>query len=446
MRTRLLAIGLLIGLHGPVARCEIKDAAFNLDSKLNIKTVFYLQKPGSSIVPDLLIEDAIFTPEFLYSWSTWFETANNVRIDTAGWLELGMPYGQRWEPGIDILQDSETRSHPIVISELFATATSGPFDFVVGRAIRHNTLAVLYPLADRYVSRDFNDPVATKITGVWQARADYYLGDWQASMAVLPVFQPSRAPGIESRWWIREIEPITGEPIPSGTTGRVDRIVPDIAIENIGLLARMSTRGRHWDFFTSVYRGYSPYSVIRTEQPAPDDYLVSFDYVQGFEWAAGVSTTIDAVELHSEALYHQSDSGDDDNFVNALIGTIWRPTGLSQWLHCNQIHLAVEYAYEHVLKEQKASSGYVSSSKPFRLGRDTLFTKCLFEINSRDSASVAYVHDFAAHNFFIQLRGGHRFANGVNLELVLDLFGGEELYFGTWRNNNRIYLNYEYNF
>ncbi len=427
-------------------RGELKDATKNFDSKIRLKLAIYPQSPGESDVPDIIVEDATRTIEVLYNWRTWFETGGNIRIDTSGWIEYGIPNGYRWEGGIALFQDDAIKSRPVVINELYATAPLGNTDLVLGRAIQRNTVSVLYPLADRYIARDLNDPTDPKILGIWQARADYYRNDWTYSFAALPIFQPSKTPGIESRWWIQRVEPIIGEPIPPVTTGRVDRIVPDVSVENMGLLATIRTRQQGWDFFTTAYSGYSPYAVTRTDTPTPDEFVVTVEYLPGFDWSVGVSTVFDALELHSEALYHHTYSGDDDDYINALIGLIWRSEKLAEWLHCNQVHLTTEYAREVILAEQKVSSGYASSSEPFRLGRNTLFTELLLEVTAKDLVSAAYSHNFAEGNAFAQLRGSHRFSNGFRLELVGEVFAGSGLYYGTWSNNNRVYLNFEYNF
>lgn len=332
------------------------------------------------------------------------------------------------------------------MNELYATAPLGNMDLVLGRAIQRNTLSVLYPLADRYIARDFNDPTDPKTLGVWQARVDYYRNDWTYSIAALPIFQPSKIPGIESRWWIQRVEPILGEPIPPGATGQIERNLPGMSIENTGVLATIRTRQTGWDFFTSAYHGYAPYVVMRTDSPTPTDFIVTVEYLPGFDYSAGLSTVVGAIELHTEALYHHTSSGNDDDYINGLIGCIWQSEKLANWLHFNHVCLTTEYAMEQVLSEQKASSGYASSSEPFRAGRNTLLTQLLLEITAKDQISAAYTHNFADGNAFVQLRGGHRFTTGIRLELVGEIFEGNGLYFGTWNNNDRIYLNFEYSF
>ncbi|MDF7825754.1 hypothetical protein P4B35_17125 [Pontiellaceae bacterium B12227] len=427
------------------------DAAFNdlvenLDSMARAKLVIYPQNPGSSVVPDFIIEDGNFAPEFMYSWATWMQTDSGIRLDTSGWFEYGLPNSYRWTGGFRLFQDDDIKSRPIVLNELFVTVPVQNLDLLIGRSVQHNTLSVLYPLADRYIARDFNDPLNAKIFGVWQARADYYQNDWQYTLSALPVFQPSKVPGIESRWWIRDIEPIIGEPIPDGATGRVERDIPNVSVKNTAVMASIKTHQQQWDAFSTIYHGYAPYSVTRINKPSPDEYVVTQEYVPGFDWSAGLSTTIESFELHTEALYHHTYSGKDDDFINALVGFIWQPGFLAEWLNCNQVHLIAEYAREHILSEQDPDSGFVSSSSPFRLGKNTLFTECLFEVSSRDSIGLAYVHNFSEPNAYAQISGGRRYGNGSQLELVFELFWGDDLYFGTWDHNNRLYLNYEYNF
>ncbi len=442
--TCALIFSLLFAASGALS--DPGDIAANFDSNIRLKLVVYPQKPGDSDVPSILIEDASRTIEVKYDWGTWFEIGENIRLDTAGWIEYGMPNPHRWAGGFELFQDEEIFSRPVVLNELYVTAPIGNWDLVLGRAVQRNTVSVLYPLADRYIARDFNDPMDPKILGVWQARADYYRSDWQYSLAALPVFQPPKTPGIESRWWIRRVEPVIGEPIPPGATGRIERSVPGVTFENTGVLATIRTRRQGWDFFTSAYHGYSPYPVMRTDSPAPGDFVVTVEYVPGFDYSAGISTVIDTLELHSEALYHHTYSGDDDDYINGLVGCIWRPETWAEWLHCNQVHLSVEYAAEHVVSRQKVSSGYATSSKPFRLGRNTLFTEFLLEVTAKDLVSAAYSHNFTDGNAFVQLRGEHRFGNGIRMELVGEVFAGDGLYYGTWNNNDRIYLNLEYSF
>jgi hypothetical protein len=441
-----LRLTLLIGVLASNGVAAARNLTGNLDSRIRWKTAVYPAEPGASDIPDADPEDAHATTELLYTWNAWFQLDGGIRLDTTGWIEAGLPYSYRWAGGIELFQDTENLSRPVVLNELYATLPAGPFDFLVGRTIQRNTVGMLYPLADRYVARDFSDPTDPKIFGTWQARADFYMGDWNASAAVLPVFQPGKIPGMNSRWWIRRAEPITGQPIPPGSTGTIERDIPGTSTENTGLLANIATRQQHLDFYSTVYHGYSPYAVFRLDTPAVNQYLLTMEYVPGFEWSAGASATIDAIELHTEALYHRSYSGKDDDYINALGGILWRLDTPAEWLNCDQIRLILEYAREFVLSEQDASNGYASSSEPFRFGQNTFLSELFVEITSRDSVSAAFNFDFKKRNSFTQFKGGHRFGNGMKLELVLELFAGSGLYYGTWQNNDRLYLNYDFRF
>lgn len=429
-----------------LARGELKDVVDNLDSKVRARVYAYPAAPGDSVVPTPLIENALIATEFMYAWKTWAALPGDIRFDTTGWLEYGLPYAYRWTGGFRLFQDDATLSRPVVVNELYLTKQVQAMDLLIGRVIERNTLSVLYPLADRYSARDFNDPLNPKILGAWQARAEYHLRDWQVAVAALPVFQPPKVPGIESRWWLRRIEPITGEPIPPGATGSLERDIPGTSWENTSALASIKTRQQQWDFFTTAYHGYTPYSVTRVASPSPGQYIVTLEYVPGFEWSGGLSTTLDAVELHTEALYHHSYSGDDDDYINGLVGFMWNPDFLTDLLRCNQTHLIIEYSKEFMVKEQDPNSGFVSSSEPFRFGKNTLLAEYLMEISSQDTAAITYIQNFDDMNGYLQLRAGRRFGNGVRLEAGIDILAGSGLYFGTWANNDRIFINYEYNF
>lgn len=434
-------------LTGTNVLAELKDIVENLDSKVQVKLSAYPQKPADTLAPNWGRETATMELAFRYEWATWFETGGGFSIDTTGWVERGMPNSYRWQGGVELFQDENPESRIAVINELYTTRPLGVVDLVVGRQILNNSVSVLYPLADRYTPYDYNDPVDTKAFGIWQARMDAYLGDWQASIALLPVFQPSKTPGYQSRWWITEIEPITGESIPAGAQGRIDRNIPGVSLENAGAFATLKTRQHQWDFFTSVYHGHALYPVIGTDAPAPTNYVVSIDYVPGFDWSAGLSTTmIDPLEIHAEALYHRTYSGRDDDYVNALLGCTWRTEWLSRWLRCNQSHLVIEYAREKIIREQDPAHGYASSSKPFRFGRNSLLAECLIDVNEKNSAAVAYSHSFERENAFLQLRGAHRFLNGIRAQLILDTFFGNGLYYGDWVRNNRLSFVLEYSF
>lgn len=426
---------------------ELKDIATNLESKVRVKTSVYPQEPADTVAPNLNKETASMNLEFRYEWATWLQTEGDLRIDTTGWIERGMPNSYRWIGGIELFQDEKNESRTFMINELYATRPIGFVDLVLGRTVQHNTVCVLYPLADRYTPHDYNDPIDPKTFGIWQARMDAYLGDWQASIAALPVFQPSKTPGYKSRWWIKDIEPITGEPIPPGAEGQLEQNIPTVSLENTGALATLKTRQQQWDFFTTAYHGYALYPVTRTEAPDPDTYIVTTEYVPGFDWSLGLSTTIiDMLEIHAESLYHHAYSGKDDDYVNALAGCVWRPNRLSNWLNCNQTHLIIEYARETITKEQDPTHGYAASSTPFRFGQNTLFAECLLEFSAKNSAAVAYSHNFEAENAFMQLRGSHRFVNGIRTQLILDTFFGNHLYYGDWTQNNRLSLVVEYSF
>lgn len=428
---------------------DIKDIGKNLTSTVHVKLSAYPQDPAETIAPDEGQETASANLVFQYAWDSWFKTGGDIRIDTTGWLEAGMPNSYRWNTGLELFQDDNPKSQVFVINELYATRPIGFVDLVLGRQIQHNTVSVLYPLADRYTPYDYStDPIAPKAFGIWQARLDAYLGDWQASIAALPIFQPSKTPGYASRWWIVDIEPITGEPVPPGADGQLKKDIPSVSLESAGALATLKTRQQQWDFFTTVYHGYALYPIIRTDSPTPTDYIITSEYAQGFDWSAGLSTTlISLLEIHTEALYHHTYSGKDDDYINALLGCIWRTERFSEWLNCNQTHFIIEYAREKVLQEQDPTLGYASSSQPFRFGQNTLLAECLFDFNNKTSAAIGGSHCFERKNSFMQLRGSHRFSNGIRTQLILDTFFGKDgLYYGDWGKNNRLSLVLEYSF
>ena len=429
MTRRLLAAVVLLCFSARSA--EVID---HFNSSLQLQLDLYPRDPGDAIVTDATMQDDPLNASFLFSWDTWADFGSSSRLNAAGWIEAGVPYSHRWTGGVDLWRNDAYLCRPVVFSELYTTGSSGPFDFSAGRMIRRNTVSVLFPLADRYVVRDYTDPFEVRMLGSWQARVDCFLGHWETSLAVFPFFQPSTLPGLESRW----AESTLGVSFP----GTVGRGLPDATLDNAGVSFSVKGHPGGFDLFSTLYHGLSPYGVSRLRQPEGRQDCIAFEYVPAFEYSAGVSTEIHGFEFHGEGMYHRTSSGRDDDYVHGLIGFLRPCDTLADWLSLNQVQLAVEYAREHVLNEQDSLLGYISSSMPYRFGRDTLFSRLLVDFSESNSAECGVIYNFSEESHQMRIGAGHRFSNGNRVSLTYNQIGGREL----WAHNDRITLMYEISF
>jgi|GEM_PF-3207149 len=430
--------------HGAETTSAIDGLLSNAAGRIQVRANAYTESPSRGDLRNGATEDSSLTLESTLHWNTWYRFDDGIRFDIAGWFEYGSPHGQRWTGGFKPWQDDASASRPAVLNEFYVSLPVGDFDLSAGKTFLRNSMAGLYSPADRYTPADYNNPTESKDMGIWQLRSDYHTDHWTATLAILPVFQPSKFPTEDSRWFLDGAESIIGVPLPPFVSLGFDRDVPD---EDVNLFASLRTRQRGWDAFVSAYYGYAREPVFAIAPgPVLGSAEITMSYIKGLDLSAGLSTTRGSFEWHTEALYYDPENDSDDTYIKGVWGFTYRPESLPDWLGCNQIVFTLDYAYEWIIEEQN-DPRYFLGSQPFRFGLNTLLAEAYFEIDARNELTLTLIQDFEDRaDSVVRAKYAHRFDNGLSVGLIGEIFSGEGLYFGDWSANDRITLFAEFDF
>ena len=379
----------------------------------------------------------------------------NWDINLGGWVEYGNEentYSGTFAH--EYLQDTDRRRRILELNELYLNITGEKFNAVVGRKTITSGISTLFIPSDRMRPQDVNDPLDPKDLNLWQARGDYYLGDWTLTAAFLPVYQENKVPSETSRWMgeRKQGDTVEADMYDAGNAN-MENDRPRVSDTNFGYLLRAKTTFKGWDFFLSYYHGPNPYYVVREErrptavpgvtQPVRIKEVVKVDY-----YAAGFSTTYEKWEFHGEALYNYSYGYKDDNYLSYVLGFTYTIDDWAKKVGLEKIDVTAEYANEVITNFQNAEN-YVSSSKKSRLGRNDFLSRVNVEYN--DKLSFQFLCNFTLttgeKGRYQKLMAKYKFRDGLISRLALELFGGQsDSLYGRWSRNDRVILEVEYSF
>ncbi|MBW2545177.1 MAG: hypothetical protein JRD43_06935 [Deltaproteobacteria bacterium] len=409
----------------------------NLEGSLQLRGHYFYRKPDDKegLDKENPVGDA------LLRFNTW-TGGNTLRLDLSGWLEAGSQQDTyegifRWP------QDRDSQRHYLELNELYLTLSQDTYDVTVGKKIFQDGISTLFSPADRYRPADSNDPLDPKDFGIWQTRADYYLGKYTFTAMILPVFNTGKTPSEHSRWSGAGGDyELYGEDI-SGK--KIEEDFPAISINNVGYFARAKTTLHGWDLFASAYHGLNSYHVLREETRGIKKVAIKENVKVG-DYAAGFSTTYKKFEFHGEGLFNLSYDGKDDNYINLVGGLTYTIDEYAEKVFLEKIDITIEYAREEVTEKQSAT-GYTTSSRKGRLGRNNLFTRINFKYN--EDLSFQYVSDFEFNpsGRYNRIQSKYKIREGLEWILATEFFNGKsDSYYGRWKRNDRLITSFKYSF
>ncbi len=370
------------------------------------------------------------------------------RIDISGWLQDGNQNstfsGVSPDDG-NLLRDTDSLDHRyLTLNELYLTLNFNSWDLTVGKKIFKNGLAAIYSPADKLRPVAGYDPLNVRDLGIWQIRGDIYRDQTTWTLAVLPVYQPDKAPHTSSRW----------VNAPAGAPPASD--YPDIALKNVGLFGRAKTVKNGWDLFASIYTGPGRQYVMKRINVAP---LVLERHVPSvINPAIGYSTTRGRWEIHGEAAYTDAYRNDDQDYFSCVQGTTLTIDGdrVSN-LGLEQILATFEVAWEWVTGDQTAAN-YVTTSDSARAGQSDLITRLQFKVD--EDLSFEYSNHIILQKWGYANRFGvsWKCMNNLTWRAGVEFFGGKAgggpaaglnnlgANYGGWKLNNRFITSLEYKF
>ena len=344
--------------------------------------------------------------------------------------------------GVFSLPDQEApNAHFVELKEFSLRYDQQRFAVTVGRAPIPVGLSTLYSPADRYRVISGANPTKPEDLGAWQASMDLFMGDNTLRLSVLPFEERSSAPYGHSRW-VGSADSsgfaqsstttsgmaggATGLTVPEGGSARV------VSRNRPGFLAKYSGVTTGADYFVSLHYGPSIYPVLHN----PSDSIFLVEVPRALTGSAGMAKTIGAWELHSEAAYQETESGEDQSFLKYVVAGTYRETAAAGKMGLDEIAPTVEYAGDCVTNGQNGD-GYVQSSFKARPFTSSLLFKVDFVFSDKVTAVIGGIRNFIGNDYTHAFGVEYRLNDNLTWKAGVVFFGGRSgTPFGRWDRND----------
>lgn len=376
--------------------------------------------------------EGILQVEWAQRFAPWLSTrlVGEARADTES-------YANQFT--FQIPETSERRSY-LSVKESVVRLDGGPVAATLGKQFFAWGTADGYNPTDNLNPYDYMDPVNGEKMGVWSAAAQLTVGATNATVAVIPVFSPSRVP-LTSRRWV--------PPLPTGIIVN-GRELPGQDFANVEYAARIRTTFRGWDVSVSYFDGFESTPVIKQSVAtlAPGVSVPVFTPVFTQMQVAGLdaSTTLGKFEIHAEAAAKFAvKNGPRDRFeIVGGFNYAFDDLGL-RWLE--RINVILEYAREVTLATHPAFGNTTASVQNFVLlpnngYNNAVIGRVLLRFTDDTQAAVSGTVDLSqSANYFTRIALTHRLTQRIQIDTGVDVLGGpSNTFWGRWGDNDRFFF------
>lgn len=388
-----------------------------------------------------------------------FTRKNNGSLGLSGWIQSGN-HDSTFEgtsvTGGNFWQDDDVQKQRyLCLNELYVLLEKDSFDITLGKKKLKNGTSVLFSPADNLMPILGVDPINTQRGGIWQGRVDYHHKNTTYTVAIIPVYEPSKMPPPSSRWYATAA---------SAAAGYVPTDVPEPDWNNIGYFGRAKTIKNGWDLYASCYAGPGRQYLFKYDQAStnPQGTLqrTNPDVITP---SMGYSTLFGSWEIHGETTYTHSMHHADQDYLTFTQGfTKNFDSGWVQHLGFEQIFTTVEYSWEWVTDEQDsggtpaAPSGYVADSSVSRFGKKDLLSLTNFKFNEKLNIDYGLAMRFDTWGYLNHISCNWKCMENATLSVGVQAFGGSQnnelspdgmtLAYGNWTQNNRTFISLKYLF
>ena len=331
----------------------------------------------------------------------------------------------------------------------FVRLEEDDYDVVIGKALVPVGLSNLFIPSNRYELADAAEPTRVETMGVWQINVNYYIEDDKLSYTFMPYHERSSSPDGLSRWLGSSGDPtffslpstVTTTSPGGGTQAPEERFWSIGDVKSWGHLLHYKGVRSGYDFFALAHFGPSAYPVVKDENSK-----FFKENPLALTVAGGVSATVEAWNLYSEASYQLTNDNKDQDFLKYVLGASYRETKFAGKIGLEEIFPILEYAGE-VLTDVQKKNDYVVDSQEARPGHNTL----LFKIDFRQNDDFTYQFFWTRNLTTIdEMLGGmveYRYDDSLTFQLIGTNFTGQDnTQFGRWNDNDYIQLQVHYKF
>jgi len=334
------------------------------------------------------------------------------------------------------------------IRELYTIRSSDSYDIIVGKKIFNTGISTIYSPSDVYNVKVSPDPLDPYTIGTWLVDLEYYYNDSNIGLVFFPFISNSKTAAPESRWSGNSDEQanIDSFIIPAGS-----EIIEDTE-NRVRALARFKTNilvlNQGVDLMLDVGYGPSLYTVLEYTDK-PNVYLQtrpSAWYVSG-----GFSTTYKKLEVHGEFYYQNAFSDADDDFVSAVGGATYTLDKFVDKVGFNKIDMTIEYVREIIIDTYDDTVTYRSSEQQ-RAPKNDILINVSAEIN--DKWSLGYFGNFRLElnqqkdsGRYQKVSTTYKMYDGLVMNIFGEMFNGDvNSYYGKWKRNDRVGVDFKYSF
>lgn len=348
-----------------------------------------------------------------------------------------------WATGV-VDQEPETQPNRFILDagEAYLRYSADSFDLSLGRQVyRWSVADIPYNPSDNNLPMDFMDSLNLQKMGVFSGSLQYSSENVSLTLLAIPWFTPSRIPGGNSRWqgdFGDAPSTFMGYDLAVGS-----RSLPDWNPGNAGAYGfhlASSTLLNGWDLALNFYDGRDPVGVLRGDIVGRNVVLHQ-DFPRFRETGISYSTTWGNVEFHGEAGFHDTvDNEKDDDYLEYVVGANYTNYSVP---FTEETFIVLEYADEQLVQRKSAFSRYSGSGDYVRPFKGTWIASVNFKFDEDNSLKLSGLRNQADLDGLWRADFSHKFNDALKVNVGVDfLDGSSNSFFGRWRNNDRIFMNW----
>lgn len=345
--------------------------------------------------------------------------------------------------------ETELQRPAATFAELHLTYYGDKFELSIGKQIFAWGPAPVYKPTDDLNAADFLDVPTLHKVGI-PAISFLRSGKVDFQIVVAPLFTPHRLPGAHNRWAIlpedvlRQIEAVTGFEPPI----LLHRSLPEDALDNMqaGVRLKSSSLIDGWDLELSVFHGQDAFGLFSAQLLFPPVRIeVEQIYPEYTDFGGGFSTAAGKFTIHAEGAYHRTSGTIDDDYYQYTTGFDYNlDTGIPSAL--DSIRFGLEYAGEGIdNRNTRPRSTFSTGFDRFLVNSAAALIDFVFSADT--TVRVGGGINFNDEDFVVRGEITHKLIESLKLRAGVDVFTGPEMtYYGTWDENDRLFVYTTYYF
>ncbi|QQS50722.1 MAG: hypothetical protein IPM71_14200 [Bacteroidota bacterium] len=340
----------------------------------------------------------------------------------------------------DFSDSSRSRTY---LDEASIKINYGFFDLDIGKQIITWGKADQINPTDNLNPVDYSDVLDTEdeTIGILAINSRFYINDWKLQGVFVPLFTTSVLPYKSNSRWFNGLD-VPEMPFPYVL--HMQEKKPKNDLSSCQYAFALYKTFSNWDISTNYYKGYSHEPAFEVSQHFVSIDTISIDITHNFykQQIIGFdfSTSLQQIGLRGEAAYYMPE-GTKTN-VSYLQYVVGIDHNFSNVIGNNNLFVMVQWIQE------LAEGGFEFPNQDLNhLFQKSVMTRLDFELGASGSILLQGIYNLKTSDYYFQPAIEYSLFDGLNLEMMCDILGGEEGgFFASYKDNNRIHLRLKYNF